>query len=305
MNKDLRFKIVYLFICIFANLFIAQTANAASLGLSVNPPTTIIQVISPATLIKPLSIQNKGDAKVTLQIQLKSFKPKGENGGIEYLKNASAILNSIQILDAGTPTDKILLNPGQQKNLELSINLPQDIRISNYYFSVIFISIDMPLIKSSSSINQIGIASNFLLSVGPKEAPKITLEQFSSAKLFERSPIPFTVKIKNNGNHLLNPIGEIVIKNIFGQNVDKIELSKTNILYDSSRIITPVWKNNVLLGFYTATVNIYLPNKNLIATKTISLFVFPFQEIVIIISIIALLGITIKKIKQYSNDDLR
>jgi hypothetical protein len=308
MYKKFKFFLILILLiqttCYILHATVA-IVSAASLGLTVNPSTTIIQAISPTTVSRILSIQNKGDAKITLQIQLKSFKPKGESGELEYLKNASPILNSVQILDAGTPIDKIILNPEQQKNLELSINLPHNTNISDYYFSVIFISTDTSLVKSSSSINQIGIASNFLLSVGPKEVSKITLEQFSSAKLLEKGPIPFTVKIKNNGNHLLNPTGEIIIKNIFGQNVDKIELPKTNILYDSSRIVTPVWQKKFPIGFYTATINIHTSDKSPAISKTIPLFVFPFQELALIILIIVMLAITIKKLKQYSNGSSR
>src|SRR3989344_4647692 len=62
----------------------ASTANAASLSLGVDPPIILINAIPPTAVTSPLNIQNKSDIQVTLQIQLKLFKTKGENGELDY-----------------------------------------------------------------------------------------------------------------------------------------------------------------------------------------------------------------------------
>lgn len=294
----------------------AVSADAQALSLGIDPPIITVNAIPPANVTSFINIQNKGDAQVTLQIQLKPFKAKGENGELEYSGEASQVLKYIQILDANVPTESITLGPKQQKSLTLSINIPQDTNISNYYFSVIFISAGSP-VESNSSTNQAGIAANVLLSVGPAETPKATIEEFSSKIFFEKGPVPFTLRVKNTGAHFIKPTGEITIKNMFGQSVGKLDLTSVNILSNSIRAIPnnvyvqelrlkdasdpktmnsydfklpiALWKENFLLGLYTATLNISMSDEGPAFTRTIHFFAFPFEMLIgIIIIIIAI-----------------
>jgi hypothetical protein len=225
------------------------------------------------------------------------------------------------------PVESITLGPKQQKTLSMKVNIPEDITISDYYFSIIFVSTNSRITESNSSINQIGIATNVLLSVGQKETPKIVLEEFSTSNFFEKGPVPFTVRIKNEGIHLINPKGEITIKNVFGQTIGKLNLTSVNILFDSIRAIPndiytqelklegnsnakkssvdfkrPVvlWKENFLLGIYTATLNLNISDEGPTITKTIRFFAFPIEIlIIIVIAIIAFIVIR-KRLKLYT-----
>lgn len=309
-----RLKIPYLFIGLLGYLFIVQTTNATFLSLSIDPSIIIINAIAPTTVTSKLSIQNKGDTQVTLQIQLKPFKPKGENGELEYSKEASEIFKNIQIMDAGIPVESITLGPRQEKNLDLNISIPQDINISDYYFSIVFVSTNSSPIESNSSLNQIAIATNVLLSVGPLETPKAILEEFSSNIFFEKGPVPFTIRLKNTGAHFIKPKGKIIIKNIFGQSIGKLDLVSVNVLSDSIRAISnknssdfkhpiALWKESFLLGLYTATLNISLSDEGPAFTRVVHFFAFPFQ-ILIIIVIITIAAIVVKnRLKVYMNKD--
>lgn len=310
--KTFYFLLVLLsFEFLFLNL---DKADASALSLTIYPSIITINAIPPTTATGSLNIQNKGDTQVTLQIQLKPFKAKGENGELEYSKEALEIFKNIQILDANVPVESITLEPKQQKNLTLNINIFQDITTSDYYFSVVFVSTNAFPVESNSSINQIGIATNVLLSIGVKETPKATIEQFSSNIFFERGPVPFTIRVKNEGTHFIKPKGEITIKNMFGQNIGKLDLFSVNILSDSIRAIPnnvymqelrlkdsldakakfPVdfkhpialWKESFLLGLYTATLNISMSDEGPTFTKTAHFFAFPFQGLIIIVIIL-------------------
>ena len=329
MVTNLRSKIFYLLTGLLGYLFIAQTVNATSLNLSIDPPITTINIVPPATATSPLNITNKDDTQVTLQIQLKPFKAKGENGELEYARDVPEIFKNIQILDANVPVESITLGPKQQKNLNLSINIPQNTNISDYYFSVVFTSTDSPPIESNSSINQIGIATNVLLSVGPLKIPKATLKEFSANAFFGKGPVPLTIKVKNEGIHFIKPKGEVIIKNMFGQAVGKLDLTNTNVLSDSIRAIPndtymqmlrledasdtktkssfdfkhpiALWKENFLLGLYTATLNISMSDAGPIFTRSIRFFAFPFEALVIITIMVIAIIVIRKRLKLYAN----
>lgn len=322
-SKTLYFLLVLLsFEFLFLNL---DKARASALSLGIDPPIIIINAIPPTNVTNSISIQNKSDTQITLQIQIKSFKAKGENGELEYSREALEILKNIQVLDAGIPVETITLGPKQQKNLNLNIDMPQDTIISDYYFSIIFTSVNLFPAKSNSSLNQVGIATNVLLSIGPLETPKASVEEFSSKLFFEKGPVPFVVRIKNEGIRLIKPKGEIIVKNMFGQNIGKLDLTSVNILSDSIRAIpndiytqesrlkdnsstkteTPLdfrhpialWKEGFLLGFYTATLNISMSNEGPSITRTIHFFAFPFRVLIFVVAAVITIIIVNKKIK--------
>ena len=309
-------------------LLVPGVAYAAEFGLSIDPPVTTIKALAPAVATSPFTIKNNGEAQVTLKIQIKPFKPAGENGDLEYFKEIPDFFKDIKILDGNSPTESLTLSPKQQKTLELSVDIPQGTTTSDHYFSVIFISTDTSPIKSNSSINQIGIASNVLLSVGIPETPNSTLEEFSSRLIFDKGPVPFTVRIKNQGAHLIQPRGQIIIKNMFGQIVGSLDLAPVNILSDSIRAIPndaylqelsaqknpdvgfklldsrrpiAIWKENFLLGLYTATLNIAISDQGPIFKKDIHFFAFPLRGAIIILIAVILIIITGKRLKFYAN----
>jgi len=349
----------------FEFLFLSlDKAEASALSLSIDPPIIEINAIPPTIITSSLNIQNKGDTQVTLQIQLKPFKAKEENGELEHLKEALGIFKNIQILDAGLPVENITLGPKQQKSLNLSISIPQDTNISarppatsstqsqadqagvagevgparqsnaqafaggrDYYFSIVFISTNSSPIESNSSVNQIGIATNVLLSVGTKETPKAAIEEFSSNIFFEKGPVPFTIRIKNEGAHFIKPKGEITIKNMFGQSIGKLDLTSVNVLSGSIRIIPnniymqelrlkdslntkgkfsvdfkrPIvlWKESFLLGLYTATLNVSMSDEGPTFTRNIHFFAFPFQGLIIIAAIAIAVIVIRNRLKLY------
>lgn len=294
---------------------LTSKVEASALSLNIDPSIITINAIPPSTVTNNFTIQNSSDTQVTLQIQLRPFKALLENGELEYLSSQDPfIASNIQILDSGTPVQAITLGPLQEKNLTLSANIPIDTTMRDYYFSIILVSENNATSESNTSFNQLGIASNVLLSVGPKEKPKATLEEFSTKLFFEKGPVPFTVRIKNKGAHLIKPKGKITIENMFGQSIGNLDLESVNILSDSTRAIPndsylqelrlqdnldakskselnfknpkALWKESFLLGIYTATLNVSLSEDGPIFVKSIRFFAFPFQGILVILTVI-------------------
>lgn len=334
LKNKINFKTFYLLFVLlsFEFLFLnLDKAQASALSLGIDPPIIVINAIPPTAVTSPLNIQNKSDMQVALQIQLKLFKTKGENGELEYSKETPEIFKNIQVVDANVPVENITLGPRQQKSLNLNINIPQDTNVSDYYFSIVFISTNSSPTESSSSINQAGIATNVLLSIGAKETPKATIEEFSSNIFFERGPVPFTVRVKNAGIHFIRPMGEITIKNMFGQSIGKLDLYDVNILSDSIRAIPndiymqelrlksnldtkgkfPVdfrrpivlWKESFLLGLYAANLNISMSNEGPTFARTIYFFAFPFQGLIVIVILIIIAIVVRNRLKLHLNRD--
>lgn len=297
-----------------------QPAFASDLSLSIEPPVTQINGLPPMDITCPLTIENKSGNDLNLQIILKPFRASDQNNGqIEFLPSQAIqdfpdknILQKIQILDNGSPINKLELGPQQRKQLQVHVGISKGEPLADYYFSIIFLSTIQstsgpnPTPSQNTTVAQGGIASNLLLSIGPKNATKGYIQTFSAPLFLQSGPVPFTLAINNAGEHLLTPKGVILIHNMFGQTIGRVDIAPANILANSTRqlfaqpsnsknplnldIDNPkiIWPETFLLGPYSANLSLAMSDKGPIYTRTIHFLVLPIQVVIGIIIAISM-----------------
>lgn len=323
--------IVLLGLCFLFLTLAPEKAEAQGVSLGVFPPILQIQAVPPTDVKSKILIENLGDSPVSLQIGIKPFTASGkENGQVTYLSDFSYadpfIFDKMQILDGDSSIDSLTLAPGQQKELTLEIALPQNEILGDYYFSIVFLSNNQPPSDSNVSAATAGIATNVLLSVGPKGPTQGDIEEFSSPLFVPGGPVPFTVRIMNSSDHFITTKGNILIKNMFGQTVGNVNLLPVNILSQTVRSIpdyqqspnanppaalkayfsglnsiAAVWPEKFLFGPYTATLSIALSDQGPLFRRTISFYSFPFADLLIIALIILAIAAIIIRVKKTTN----
>lgn len=311
-------------------LLATDKADASSLSLGISPPIIIVQLDPPASVKTPITIKNLSDKSTTLQIFFKPFKAADtENGAVQYLTNQKGIpgpdqklFEKVQIMESDNAIDTLTLGPKQKKTVMLHLGIPEDEPIADYYFSIIFLNkVDQKNSINSASQAIGGIATNVLLTIG-KEPAQGTVTEFSAPGFVEHGPVPFTVRIRNTGKHVIAPKGVIIIKNMFGQTIGKVDLLPVNILVNSTRAIpdasqnpekkhpstpyalqpttSPVayWSENFLLGFYTATLTVSLSNNGPVYTRDIYFGAFPLTIIIALLVVCFIILLIRKKLKN-------
>lgn len=316
-------------------LFPVPTAHAQGLSLGIEPPILQIEATPAASIEAPITIANEGDETVTLRVLLRPFTAaKSEDGIVEFLPEGKIdgpdplLFQKVQVLDSDRVIQSITLAPKQQKTLSLHIGIPKDQPLADYYFSVVFIADTQQFTDQSASTATGGIATNVLLSVGPKGKPQGFLEEFSVPFFLDRGPVPFTVRITNTGERVIAPQGQILITNMFGQTIGKVDLLPVNILVNTTRAIpdslqapvatpsatleqtranlprtngtVPVafWPEEFLLGYYTATLTVAVSDTGPILTKAVHFIAIPLHLIIgalVTISILLLIYTRVRK----------
>lgn len=313
-------KIFLLFISLFTFTLLLlplDKSEASDFSVGIYPPIIQIDATPPTGLKQDITLKNLSDTTITLQVVFKPFTASPENNGqVQYLSKNDIfgadpnIFDKIQILDGDEPITDITLSPKQQKTLTLRIGLPKDEPPSDYYFSILFTSKDaVNGTKNGTSLIG-GIASNVLLSIGPKSKTTGILEEFSAPWFFTRGPIPFTVLLHNISGHFIVPKGEILIKNMFNQLIGKVDLLPVNILEDTRRYIPDssgvsftkaYWNEGFLLGLYRANLIISLSPEGPIFRKTIYFFALPLPYIIGIILASVLIVTIILRVRKRLN----
>lgn len=308
--------ITSIFLCILTTcyLLVPTRANAQDFSLGIFPPIIQIQATVPVGIKKDITVVNASESPQDVSIVLKQFTNSPySDGQVAYLPDYviphpdKDIFEKIQILDGDEPIDAITLAPKQKKILTLRIGLPKDEPAGDYYFSILFVSKNQVGDTQNGSVINAGIASNVLLLIGPKDPTTGFLEEFSTKWFFQTGPIPFTVSIANTSNHFITPTGQILIRNMFGQLIGKVDLLPVNILEQTSRYLPSKnavgasyasWNEKVLFGGYSARIIVSLSDAGPIFTRTIYFFVMPWQYLLGGALAILLVLIVIERVRK-------
>lgn len=321
-SKSFTYLLIGLFVYWIIGLLVVSPKKSFGEGISLGifPPVLQIQANPPANVKSAITLTNGGSSPVDLNIEIKPFTAStSEDGKITYLPadkpfgSDPEILNKIKITKNNHPVNNVSLAPGQKVNLNLSINLPKDEPFSDYYLSIIFISkpnsTDQKNSNSTTSLG--GIATNVLLSIGPKQPAKArgVIKEFSAPFILQKGPVPFILRVENTGAHYIAPYGQIIITNMYGQTVGKVELLPVNILARTTRTIpsspqatatrpSAIWPEKILLGPYKASLTLALSNQGPVFHKTIYFLAFPTQAIIGFLIVLAIIVLIRDRLKS-------
>lgn len=317
--RNLKLKTIFLLVASGFLLVSAGPAAAQELNVGIYPPVIQVDAIPPALVNTVISIQNGSDQTATYSIFLMPFKDtKDKNGETEYdrslLTTYKSFFGKVRVMEGNKVVTQVSLAPHQTKEINLRIAVPKGETPRDYYFAILFISNAGGETDQSSFIGaRAGVASNVLVSLGPKSKSSGFIKEFSSPKFVTRGPIDFTLNLANTSLHYVTINGNIVIKNIFDQTVGNIDFPRVNILASSERFIESednksaspriAWNEKFLLGIYKAELNVALSEDGPILKRQITFIAFPIEVLLGILVAIALTIGIVRRVRSKQIED--
>ncbi|OIP57512.1 MAG: hypothetical protein COX79_02180 [Candidatus Levybacteria bacterium CG_4_10_14_0_2_um_filter_36_16] len=319
----MRKVFILLFAFFLFSKFVPAAMAADEIDIGINPPIFEIATTPPSKVEAKIFLQNYSEIARDFDIKLHPFRQSQElNGTIEYLINDDfygpdpLIRQKVHFFVNGEEVQKIHLDALEQKTINMQIDLQKDSPIGDYYFSVVFITESLNQASQTSTTIPAGIATNVLLSVGQKGPATGSISEFWAPLFVEHGPVYFKALIYNTSDHFILPNATIIIKNIFGQTVGKIETLPQYILsqtqrylidrsegkqseevikfHQDAKIPSVIWSEKALFGMYTATLQVNLSDNTRPIKKSIVFFAFPLIWVIGISVIFAvILGIYI------------
>lgn len=272
----------------------------AEWGLSISPPVIEIRADNQEQIKKAFEITNLSGETTTLDIKMIPFVPEGQS--IQFLNVDLPIKNFIAIEDeAGNTYDELTLRAQESRNLILHIFVPENLQAQDYYFLITFLSkgaesgegLSENQLKAFTNVRG-GIGINVLLAFGKEELDNLELVAFSSPKVLGNGPVEFKIEVKNAGDHFLSMKGRLSIINMFGQKMAELEIGPQNILAQGTKIFTPKFTENFLLGPYNAQLEI--DNSRI---KTQTMFVgLPVNRFSLALALVLFLLLLSKRIRR-------
>jgi hypothetical protein len=215
---------------------------------------------------------------------------------------------------------KVDLIPNRNEKIFYEINVPEDATKGEYTVIIAFISEDVQQqLGSTAAFTSLSSGTPILVKVGQDFAENAELLQFDTDRdWYEEPNVKFFTRINNLGDTHITPIGEIVLTNIFDQEVGKIVFNESaqSILRDNSASYETLWDygsflskdNKIILGPIKADLILMYRNFQpgfAPLTATTSFWVIPWKYILLLLIIIITTMVVLRMRKKKKEDQPR
>lgn len=227
-------------------LFLVPTVAAAEpdgdFSLQVTP-SPMMATLKPGTTTElELKVRNTGTQTEELKIELQGFKVDNKTGQVSLDDTTKPEVLGWTSYSA----PRFTVQPGQWYSQKIRVALPKDSGFS-YSFASVISRIADPL-ASAGRVMKGSLAVFTLINVDrPGAVRKLDIEKFApTLGVYEYLPATFDIQLKNTGNTITQPYGNIFIQRDGDAKpiaVLPINDKKGSILPGSSRTLQALWGN--------------------------------------------------------------
>jgi len=304
--------------CLFIPGIIAATAKAQEVGeeagqaLEIAPPVLNLTADPGETIQTKISLRDISSTSLFVTSEINDFTANGEDGTPKVLLDSTEP-NPYSIITWITPIPNTTLKPRQIENMPVTIKVPDDAAPGGYY-GVIRFTGSAPQPEGNGASLSASIGALVFIRVNGDAKQEMQIVEFFASKdnkrgsIFNSIPIGFTQRIENTGTVHEQPIGRILVTDMFGKptvNMN-VNLEGRNVLPGSIRKFdVPLDKSalgdRALFGRYTATLTFKYGNDQTVS-QALTFWVIPYKLIgAIIIGLIVLIIIGRILLQRYND----
>ena len=287
---------LFTFYLVLSTIVSAQSANSTpSTGLAVTPPTFELNGNPGDNIKNTVRLDNMHPYPVEIAVDLRNFTAVGEDGavGITEEQNSFSLASWIEI----TPKT-ITLAPKTSQYFTFNIKVPLQAEPGGHFGSLIFRTIPTEKLEGSGASLAQEIGALVLLRIAGETVEQANIESFHPVKsLFEKGPVGFEIRVRNQGNVHTKPSGTIIITNMLGSQVASVVVEPKNILPAATRKLEAVWDTKWRLGRYSATYTAVLSDQTT-RSATTTFTILPYRAIGVALVFVFILIIILKKYQK-------
>lgn len=244
-----------------------------------------------------IEVTNVTTSRTTVNAVVNDFESDDETGQPRLLVNTDepAPFSVKEFIDL---PGEFELAAGESQSVSISVRIPGDALPGGYFGAIRFEAGAGSGSGDGTVALSASVASLLLVSVPGEAEEGMSLDYIEArrgdngGKFFEYAPDTIAVRLENDGNTILKPIGRVAIKNMFGNEVYSYEFNggqvRGNILPKSGRIFENSTENIGPLGRYTIEANLsYGDGGGNIITATSSFWVVPWKLLLVAAAVIA------------------
>jgi hypothetical protein len=318
MKKLLYLPILSLFLL---SVFFTTNIQAKALSIGTAPTHEKLQLEAGEVYEDNFTVWNLETSTTTYYIKVSSFRQiQNQPGSAIFLTeqedannpySASKWVNVEQV--------KLELIPNRNVTVNYTINVPEQLAPGEYSAEIYFISEEAEQQGATATYSLLSSGIPILITVGDDYAESAQiLDFYSTQKIYEKPNFTTLItRIKNLGDTHITPKGDIVLTNLFKQEVGRITFNDTNqsILRGESGIYESSWdlekyinEGEIALGPITAETILLYRRQNpgfSVLNATTTFWIVPWKLIILLLTVIIVVYVVVKlsnkKKKKNSN----
>jgi hypothetical protein len=286
----------------------AETTNAnAAQGIEISPALVELNAQRGGTYNITLHIRNVTNSDLVYTASTDDFNSADETGSPHIILD-STLPATASVRTWVNTTSKITIAKQQVQVVNAQITVPNNAEPGGHY-GVLRFSGGAPNVEQTGVGLSASVGVLLLIKVDGQITESASVASFYTANsdkqtsFFEKSPITFVTRIKNDGNIHVKPTGSIEIRDMFGNLVKTMSINedKSNVLPSSIRRFDTTFDGGWMIGRYTADLALGYGTTGQALTRTISFWVIPYKIILAGLLILAtVIFILSRMVKVYN-----
>lgn len=294
--------------------------NRGAAGFRISPTRDDLVIERGQSETRTISIRNVTSTTQTARPLVDDFGPSDDESGRPRLLIGNDAVDDYpySIKPFISTLDSILLEAGEEREIEVTYSIPDDASPGSYFGVVRYVSdSDTEDISGEAAVTlNASVGLVVLIDVPGETVDLLELTQATALKegvagsVFSSPPDSFMFRLNNKGNTFQAPFGRVSVENWSGSEVFQYELNDStprgNVLPDSIRRFERELENIGSFGRYTVKANIsYGKGSNIISTST-TFWVIPWTQVAIAaVVLVALIFFFTRGIKAYNQRVIR
>lgn len=255
---------------------VAQEQDGSRIGIS---PVTFNLSANPGdTLEQVFKVRNDSAATQQITIEAQNFTAVGEEGQVALTEEDTSfdLASWIEFQN-----DTFTLGSGEEVQVPYLVRVPGNAEPGGHYASV-YAYAGPPRAEgeTGSTVGQ-KIGSLVLLRVAGDVEEEAAVETFTVGEFEPGNPVPFELRVKNQGTVHIRPAGFVTIVDTFGNKVEDVSIDEVNVFPGAVRKINATWENPGFMGRYTANTLMYYGDTNQQLTATTTFWIIPWMTLAI------------------------
>ncbi len=247
----------------------AQESQQSGNGFRISPVRSEYVIEKGKSVDLSITVENPANVPTTANLVANDFIASDKEDGEPRLildETTERPKNSFKSLvgDLGI----VELGPSEKKDITVKILIPENANAGGYYGAIRVV----PATGGAGSANvglTASVGSIVLIRVPGPLTERLDLVEFTASQdkkaksFFTSGDVSVMLRLKNEGDIHLKPIGKVQVKNMFGKQVHEYELNsdqntseRANILPGSIRRFEDTIPDKKWLGRYTVAVNL-------------------------------------------------
>lgn len=252
-----------------------QNTNQENIGSNSTLPLTFEHNANPGEIIEGKTyVSNFRDKEIRLISNIVDFEVIGEDGNVQLTQNTNekhGLSSWIEIVEPDT-TLKIKEN----KEINYKIKVPYN-AISGAHWAILIVkSIDPEKMDANSFIDSITALILVTVGDGSKEIAEV---KSLSTNLIDKKSASLVLKLSNISENFVKPKGKITLKNIWGKDIEALDLTPFIIYPNTVANIVNYWvsEQGLPVGYYNIEYSGYYGKNNTELKASTSIMIWPWQ----------------------------